>query len=243
MQAAPADQRKLVELSEIDNSLAQATHRRSTLPELAKLSEMGRRRQALNEQLTAANTVLSDLENDQARLDEDLEPARARLLRNQQRVDAGSVTDSKSLSSLVDEIEHLKMRISKLEDESLDLMETVEAQTARRDHVSAERAELDGQARLVIAKRDELFAAIDAEIAQLNVDRDAKVAQIPEPLRSHYDKTRARLGSGVGELLQGRCTGCGITANAADLRRYEAAAPEEVLRCEECNRILVRPIN
>ena len=31
-----------------------------------------------------------------------------------------------------------------------------------------------------------------------------------------------------------------VTLTAADLTRYRAASPEEVLRCEECDRILVR---
>ena len=38
----------------------------------------------------------------------------------------------------------------------------------------------------------------------------------------------------------GRCGGCQLEANTSDMNRYRAAAADEVLRCEECGRILVR---
>ena len=40
--------------------------------------------------------------------------------------------------------------------------------------------------------------------------------------------------------MQRRCTGCRLEVNAAELRDYVAAAEDEVLRCEECSRILIR---
>ncbi|HJV14219.1 MAG TPA: C4-type zinc ribbon domain-containing protein, partial [Propionibacteriaceae bacterium] len=47
-------------------------------------------------------------------------------------------------------------------------------------------------------------------------------------------------GIGAAELRQRRCTGCQLEINAADLRTFSAAAEDEVLRCEECGRILIR---
>ena len=47
-------------------------------------------------------------------------------------------------------------------------------------------------------------------------------------------------GVGVGALLQKRCGGCRLDVGAADLARIAQAPSDEVLRCEECNRILVR---
>jgi uncharacterized protein len=37
-----------------------------------------------------------------------------------------------------------------------------------------------------------------------------------------------------------RCTGCQLNVNAAELRAFSAAPDDEVLRCEECGRILIR---
>ena len=45
---------------------------------------------------------------------------------------------------------------------------------------------------------------------------------------------------GAAALVRRRCTGCSLDLTAADLGSIAKASPDEVLRCEECNRILVR---
>ena len=55
-----------------------------------------------------------------------------------------------------------------------------------------------------------------------------------------YEPGASHGGVGAAELRARRCTGCQLDINAADLRVYAAAAADEVLRCEECSRILVR---
>jgi predicted nucleic acid-binding Zn-ribbon protein len=64
---------------------------------------------------------------------------------------------------------------------------------------------------------------------------------IPSELLALYDKIGASHGGiGAAELRARRCTGCQLEVNAADLRVFSAAAEDEVLRCEECSRILIR---
>ncbi|WP_203568298.1 zinc ribbon domain-containing protein [Aestuariimicrobium ganziense] len=241
MQAAPGDQRRLLDLAGIDTSIAQATHRRATLPVLATLADLGRQRSLLSDELTAANARLSDVEVDQERLESDLTPARERLVRNQQRVDAGAITDPKALSGMLDEIEHLKVRIAKLEDDELEVMQVIEDLTSERDAIAARRAEVDATGREQVAVRNAHFAKIDTELAELATERDLTAKDIPAELIDLYERLRARIGSGAAALADGRCTGCQLEATLADLRRYNAAPADEVLRCEECGRILVRP--
>ena len=65
--------------------------------------------------------------------------------------------------------------------------------------------------------------------------------EIPADLLALYEKIRAdRGGVGAVEIRQRRCEGCRITIDPADLVRIRAAAPDVVLRCEECRRIQVR---
>jgi uncharacterized protein len=64
---------------------------------------------------------------------------------------------------------------------------------------------------------------------------------IPDDLLTLYDKIGAsHRGIGAAELRARRCTGCQLEINAADLRAFATAAEDEVLRCEECGRILIR---
>lgn len=240
MQASQVDQRRLLDIADLDRAIAQATHRRSHLPELAELATLGAQRNAVTGELVAAQTAISDLEAAQERLESDLEPARARRERNQAKVDAGQISDPKALQGMVEELEHLAQRIAKLEDDELELMQQIEDAGRVRDEVAARRAEIDTQGRALIAARDQAFSEIDHELAESRAARAHLAAQTPPELIALYDKVSARHGSGAAELKDDSCTGCHVQANAADLRRYRAAAVDEVVRCEECGRILVR---
>ena len=114
MKAAAEAQRRLLDLQASDTAIAQLDHRRTTLPETARARALQADRARAAEQVIAAETVVSDLEGEQAKAESDLGPVRDRLARDEQRVADGSVTDAKALQGLLYEIEHLKRRISEL---------------------------------------------------------------------------------------------------------------------------------
>ena len=47
-------------------------------------------------------------------------------------------------------------------------------------------------------------------------------------------------GVGAAALRRGQCQGCHLSLTTVEMNRIRAAPPDEVLRCEECRRILVR---
>jgi hypothetical protein len=188
-----------------------------------------------------ADTAVSDLEREQEQAELDLEPVRQRLSRNQNRVADGSIGDPRALSGLIEEIDHLKRRIDALEEAELTVMEQLESATEGRERLRSEAAELDTVLSVSMAKRDQQLRELEVEMADRQVLREGIVPMLPADLLALYDKISAtHNGVGAAELLRRRCTGCRLELNAADLRSYAAAPPEEVLRCEECGRILVR---
>lgn len=241
IQADPGDQRRLLDLQAIDTALAQLAHRRRTLPEHAEIARLRDSRTHLASDLVGADTAVSDLEREQRRAEHDLDPVRERLVRNQHRVADGSIGDPRALSSLVEEIEHLKRRINTLEDAELEVMELLETATEDREKLRREAADLDTQLGLLSAKRDQQLRELEVEMADRQVVREGIVPLLPKPLVTLYDKIGAtHAGVGAAELRARRCTGCRLELNSADLRGFAAAPPDEVLRCEECGRILVR---
>ncbi len=81
---------------------------------------------------------------------------------------------------------------------------------------------------------------LDAELGETTQGRDNLAAGLPADLVTLYEKIRVSSGTGAAPLHQGRCEGCRIELTPTDLQRIRSAAPDEVLRCEECRRILVR---
>lgn len=241
MLAAAEAQRRLLDLQASDTAIAQLDHRRNTLPETAEARGLQAERARAAEHVIAAETVVSDLELEQAKAESDLVPVRERLARNQQRVNDGSVGDPKALQGLLDEIEHLGRRISDLEDVQLEAMERLDEARSVADHALDAKTGIEDKLRALLKVREGKLTELAADRGRRELERDAIAASIPADLLALYTRIAEKSG-GVGAALlrQGRCGGCQLQATSADLERYRNAADDEVLRCEECNRVLVR---
>ncbi|MEV4256949.1 C4-type zinc ribbon domain-containing protein [Spirillospora sp. NPDC049652] len=241
MKAAPQAQQRLIDLQELDTSLDRLAHRRRTLPELAEIERLEARRAELRDQIVAAETELGDLEREQKKAEQDVDQVRTRSDRDQKRLDSGMVTSAKDLASLQAEIESLGRRQSDLEEVVLEIMERREAAEAR---VNELRAEADGSASALADLNERLSAEqakIDEETGLTSTARTGVAKDVPDELVALYEKLRGQFGGvGAAVLHRGSCQGCHLALNTVDLNRIRAAADDDVLRCEECRRILVR---
>ncbi|GGS51354.1 hypothetical protein GCM10010156_07440 [Planobispora rosea] len=240
MKAAPADQKRLLDLAEIDSVIDRLAHRRRTLPELAEIDELAARVARLATQVIAAETEAGDLAREQAKAEGDVDSVRTRAERDQKRLDSGQVSSPKDLASLQSEIASLNRRQSDLEEVVLEIMERREAADAQVAKLAAERDELAASRGAAEDRRDAAFAEIDKERAEAQERRAAVAGGIPADLLSLYEKLREQFGVGAAMLQGGRCLGCRTSLSIADLNRIKSAAHDEVVRCEECRRILVR---
>lgn len=233
-------QLRLLDLQAVDSALAQLGQRRRTLPEQAVLDRLTATSGDVSSDLVGAQTRVSDLELDLERAETDLEPVRQRLVRNEKRIADGTV-DAKSLGSMVEEVAHLRRRISDLEDLELEAMEALEQAQGARDVLQARVDALTEEIAAATAARDAAVQQLTNEANYQRTERDRLLPDVPADLLTLYTKIAASKGGvGAAELRHRRCTGCQLEVNANELREYATTAPEEVLRCEECGRILVR---
>lgn len=186
-------------------------------------------------------TAVEDLTREQRKADADVEQVRARRARDLERIDSGLVGDPRQLQAMQHEVGALDKRIVDLEDVELAVMERLEAAQASVTGLSGELAEIDAGLAAAEASRDAAGGDISTEADRLQVRRGELAAGVPDDLLTLYDKLRAQLGGvGAGALRQRRCGGCRLDLGALELARIARAPADEVLRCEECNRILVR---
>ncbi|HEX5429388.1 MAG TPA: C4-type zinc ribbon domain-containing protein, partial [Pedococcus sp.] len=123
----------------------------------------------------------------------------------------------------------------------LEVMERAEAAEAEVGRLTAERSAVGNEVDEVTATRDAALADLDAEVKQVGAPRADIVAGVGEDLVALYEKIRANSGGlGAAALRQRRCGGCQLELNNVDMSRIKSAPEDEVLRCEECRRILVR---
>jgi uncharacterized protein len=233
-------QAALLELQAQDAILAQLQHRKKTLPEHAAITELEAQLKEVDGQRIEAETKVSDLTREQKKADAEVEQVRARRTRDEERLNSGAVSNPKDLSSLQHELVALERRISTLEDAELEVMESLEeAQSV----LSARQAEVDrikDEIERKVAARDTAITVIDQQLVDAAAERESTAVGVPDDLMALYDKLRGQYGVGAAALRARRCEGCRLEINGADLRELAAAPEDEVLRCPECSRILVR---
>ena len=240
MKASPEAQQRLLELADLDAELSRLDHRRRSLPEAAEAERIEARDRELRDEIAGLEAQETDLAREQGKAEADVEQVRSRVGRDQGRLDAGQVSSARELENLQSEIVSLGRRQSDLEEIVLDVMERRETAQNRRDALAAERTALADQLGEVTARRDAALAEIAEEAGKAQDRRAAVAAEEPADLMALYEKMRAQHGVGAAALRGGRCQGCHLSLNTVDLNRIRAADPDEVLRCEECRRILVR---
>jgi uncharacterized protein len=240
VKADPQAQRRLLDLQAIDTALAQLAHRRRTLPEHAELDALARELSALEDERVRAQVAVDDLDRDIARIEKDVDQVRARKDRDQARLTMGS-GPARELEALQHEMASLTRRQTELEDSELELMEQRETAQEALDAVEGRLAQARSRREETEARRATLLAEITRDEEFRTGARSPLAADLPGDLIALYDKIRESSGGlGAALLKAGRCGGCRLELYGADLARIKAAAPDEVVRCEECRRILVR---
>jgi predicted nucleic acid-binding Zn-ribbon protein len=244
VKASPEAQVRLLELADIDAELTRIEHRRRGLPEHAELQRLEAKDGDLRDSVAALTAQNSDLKREQAKAEADVEQVRSRIERDRQRLDSGMVNSPRELENLQSEVQSLHRRQSDLEEVVLDVMERLESAQSTLTESAAEREQLATELTDVAAARDAALAELGEQSVKA-ADRRVEVASaISADLLDLYDKLRSQHGGvGAAALSQRRCQGCNLTLNTVDLNAIRAAPEDEVLRCEECRRILVRTVD
>jgi predicted nucleic acid-binding Zn-ribbon protein len=189
----------------------------------------------------AAETEDSDIGREQIKAEADVDQVRQRAERDQKRLDAGQVGSPKELESLQHEIASLAKRQGDLEDAVLEIMERRESAQARIAELTGERDRIAADLERTQAALDAATAEIDADTATVGGERAMLAGGLPGELVALYEKIRASShGVGAAALRRGRCEGCQMELSTTDLNAIRAKADDEIVRCEECRRILVR---
>ena len=209
-------------------------------PQLAELADLLGKARLIDDQLVRSRTELDDVQREVAKAEADVQLVRDRAARDRARLDAGTGT-AKDLQAIQHELTSLARRQSELEDIELEVMERAEAAESDVAELERGRGELTERITALEAARDEALARLDGEAADIGAPRPTVVDEVGADLVTLYEKIRAANGgTGAAALRQRRCGGCQLELNPVEIQRLRVAPEDEVLRCEECRRILVR---
>lgn len=240
MKAAKSEQEKLLALQALDSSLMQLDHRAKSIPTAKLIEEKSSRLNSVKDLVIAAETEKSDIKFELSKSETDVEQVVARIEKDEKRLAAGQGTP-KELEQMQHELGSLARRRAELEEIELEVMVRVEALDKHIATLASERDELSREIESLKASLAGDLSEIEAAKFKTASDREDLAASVESELLGLYEKIRnASDGVGAARLNQGKCEGCNLTMNAAELSRVKTLANDEVVRCEECRRILVR---
>ncbi|KAF2411994.1 DNA-binding protein [Microbacterium sp. B35-04] len=237
MKASPADQRRLVEVAQLDARIRRAENARKNPPQAGRVQELLGRRQQLSQELTTRLGARDDLRTELSRIESDVAVVEARAARDAQRLAAS--TNSKEAQGFESELAALARRKNDLEDAELAIMERLEladAAVAEQESLiaatNAEGAELSADGKRAVAEATAAFEAATR-------DRAAIAGALPADLISLYDRVAVR-SAGAALLRRRTCEGCNMVLAGTDLQVLRQSPEDEVVTCPECGCLLVR---
>jgi predicted nucleic acid-binding Zn-ribbon protein len=237
VKAAPADQRRLLDLADLDVRIRRADAARQNPPQAARVKELVAQRATQSQELARLVGARDDLRAELARIEADVAVVDARAERDASRLNTSA--NAKEAQGLESELAALARRKSDLEDAELSVMERLEAADAE---VSAQESLIaqtqEEGARLSAEAKDQVATATrDAEAGRR--DRGAIAESLPADLVALYDRLAAR-GPAAGLLRRGTCEACRMVLSGTDLNTIRQAQDDDVVQCPECGAILVR---
>ena len=233
LQAKVEDQLKVLRLAELDLQKSSLDQKARMLPEAVAHKELTIEYETIRDLRIAAETELSDLSGEINRAESDVEQVVKRIEKDESRLNAGQGTP-KELEQMQHELISLNARRSELEEIELEVMLRADGIKDRIKELNSKETDLASKVAEAAVAKDAALAAIDAELKIAIAARAELFPQIDKALADLYEKV------GAAKLHNGQCTGCNLAINAGDMAKLNALAADEVARCEECRRILVR---
>ena len=202
-----------------------------------KVSQVGER-QALDDtqsQLTSEQQRLEELKHQQHDAEWEVDDILSKIANAEEKLYSGKINNPKELTNLQQEINSLKAKRNKLEDQTLEIMERVELVTKSVTALDVELKRLEIEWQNQQQKLSTDLQRLKAVIADLKNKRELLATEIDSQLVEVYNELKKQRGTAVAKVEQGICQGCRISLPITELQRARRGS---LVRCSSCGRIL-----
>ena len=232
----------LLRVQEHDTAADRLRHRRDHLPELAELAATEEELARLEATLTDVDAKATEAARAQRRLEGELSLLESKITELDAKLYSGVVSATRELQAMQSEVATMRERRAALEDEVLESMGARETLDEQLAGLTERRSELDAQGARLRAAVAEGQAEVDRKLAVEAAARAEAADAIPADVGALYEQLRAHLGGvAAAPLVNGRCGGCHLALPATEIDRLRKEPADALVRCEQCERILVRP--
>ncbi|MGH2661868.1 MAG: zinc ribbon domain-containing protein [Actinomycetota bacterium] len=229
---------RILELQELDVTINRLEARRRELESGDEVNEARRVMEQAEGTVGELRLALDSVASEERRLENEIASLDARSEAEQRRLYDGTVANPKELSSIQAEIESIRRRKSRLEDEELDQMERRENLEGQIPALEAQMAEARREAEEAETSSGRELEEIERTVARHREQRTRLASELDEEVLELYEDLRAgKRGIGAAALRDGVCQGCHEKLSALELDRLKRE--QGLRRCPHCRRILV----
>lgn len=237
MKANLQDQKRLLELVELDLNLVKNAGDKAKLLAATDIQITSEKTLSLSDQLIDARNRVGDLELELKRSENDLELVETRIAKDNQRL--STTSSSKDAQGIEHELTTLAKRKSELEDAELGIMEELDKVRAELSVAESAKSAAENELSSLRASLSSETAQLDSKRAELSAKRVALVGLIDGELALAYQR-KADRSVAVGKLTGRECGACRLSITATNLEEIVALPADEIPECPNCQAYLVR---
>ena len=227
----------LLDLQEHDLLIARTQRKLDDLPEKVRILELRHKLADVRKLRERTNEFATKLSRQISGLEDQIAQTTAKMDEEQGKLVSGAVTNAKELANISTEIDLLRRKREKVEDEVMGIMERRELaqiQVAKIDEALS-RGE-DDESRLV-ATFQKAGGEILAQIEKLKGERESLAKAVDATTLARYEKIReVRNGIAAGRLDGDMCGCCRTKLPSLTVQSLRAAG--SVGECPNCRRLL-----
>jgi predicted nucleic acid-binding Zn-ribbon protein len=177
-----------------------------------------------------------DSRQERARLETEIQEQRERAERAERNLMSSKKQDE--YTAAIREADAARKHISQLETQILEKMESFEQAESKLKEREPEMARLSTEMEARVKEFEELTLTQQEQLEANRKERERLAAMLPKNMSSLYNRISARIRDGiaVAEARNGSCTACFMSLRPqvmAEVRRGD-----DVITCDNCNRIL-----
>lgn len=229
-----AELQQLVALQNLDTSIRRLQ---------AELESIPQKRASIEKEFDQRASEIKALENRRdearharARIDTEIDEQRSRAERAERNL--MSSKKQEEYTAAIREADSARKHISALETQSLEQLEILDQTEAALKERADEIASLNSDREARLKAFDEDTRSQTSQLEANRIERERVFNALPKPLSTLYKRISARIRDGVAvaEARNGACMACFMSLRPQAMA--EVRRGEEVVTCDNCNRIL-----
>ena len=229
---------KLVELQLIENAISARSAEADEVKNNKELASAEKRSSEVIKKYNEIESRYSDIESKRKKLEDTVEMQNEKIKSNEGKLFSGTLTSAKEIENYQEEVEILKKKNSKMEDQILELMIKLEEISEEVKKAGEEKDTADAEVGRIKNEMNEKLEVLKHIIEGLGKRSDDVASGIPDDYLKKYREIKGRKsGIAVSVLKDNFCNVCNMQIPARDTEKIVDA--DELYRCPLCGRLAV----